>query len=412
MQNDIQLQLEQVKESWDAITTIPEDLTPHGYPGLTKQAITSALGGLCEIASHLVSISDFEPDPLSRCVLLPHLTNIRTYVNTHIPPNPIPHLPGLLTLIDSIQNILRHWLDEANKSGNPQKIVTALATRLANATSEIKNAKVVYEELKESHKKLSEFVTNAEEADSEIAQVKTTVDSLLASAKATSAEIDVTSTSVNINAKKIESLTEAFTNLESELVQNKSDQIALFEEFEKYRQQVSDILGDSNRAGMAGSFIARKTELKHSIQLWERVFVGSLVCLILMAIFLISPSLSAQHWNDLLFRLPLTAPIIWLGWFAAKQYGYNIRLSEDYAYKAASAMAFEGFKRESLSDENKDMRSELLGMAIKNFGENPIRIYDGRGNHGSPAHELFEQITNSSKLMDLFKAIVDKLPGK
>ncbi len=205
--------------------------------------------------------------------------------------------------------------------------------------------------------------------------------------------------------------TSSFVNLKDELEQNVITQGKLFQEFENYRQKVSDILGDSNRVGMAGSFATRKDELNLSIKVWERVFVGSLVCLIFMAVFVISPSLSEQRWDDLLVRMPLTAPIIWLGWFAAKQYGYNIRLSEDYAYKAASAMAFEGFKRETL-DESLDMRASLLKTAIKNLGENPIRIYDGKGNHASPVQELFEKITKDRKVMELLKAIVDKLPSK
>ena len=71
----------------------------------------------------------------------------------------------------------------------------------------------------------------------------------------------------------------------------------------------------------------------------------------------------------LLYRLPVVAPVVWLAWFAAKQYGYASRLSEDYAYKAASAMAFEGYKRESTDDATK---LKLLETAINNFGDNPM----------------------------------------
>lgn len=60
-------------------------------------------------------------------------------------------------------------------------------------------------------------------------------------------------------------------------------------------------------------------------------------------------------------------------------------------------MAFEGFKRESF-DEGVDMRARLLKTAIKNFGENPIRIYDGKGNHASPTHEFFEQMSKEGNL--------------
>ena len=411
MQNDIQLQLEQIKEIWEKITTVPEDLTPHGFPGLTKQSITDTLGGLSEIAAYLATVDDYEPSTISKSILLPHLTNIRAYVTTHIPPNPIPHIPGLLPIIDSIQTTLRRWLEEANKNGEQQGVTTALAERLANAVSQIKDANVLYENIKKDHESIAQLVSQANLDSSSASQANVAIGELLGTSKTTAAQVEIISTSIKSNAIIIENLTSSCSNLKVELENNKLAQEKLFQEFENYRQQVSDILGDTNRAGMAGSFIARKNELKESIEMWSRVFVGALVCLIFVAIFIVSPSLSAQHWDDLLFRIPLTAPIIWLGWFSAKQYGYAIRLSEDYAYKAASAMAFEGFKRESI-DEAKDMHALLLKTAINNFGENPIRIYDGKGNHASPAHEFFDQVMKNNKLIELAKTFLDKLPGK
>lgn len=411
MQNDIQLQLEQIKGIWETITTVPEDLTPHGYPGLTKQSITNALGGLCEMAAFLATIDDYEPGPISRSIILPHLTNIRAYVTTHMPPSPIPHIPGFLPIIDAIQSILSRWLNEAGRSGNQQNVTTAMAEQLAIATSQIKDANVLYGNIQQHHETLTQLINQANSDSSNASQAKAAIDTLLNKSQISATQLEESASNITTYEETTKELTSSFVNLKDELEQNVITQGKLFQEFENYRQQVSGILGDSSRAGMAGSFLTRKTELKSPIKLWERVFVGSLVCLILMAVFLISPSLSEHRWDDLLFRMPLTAPIIWLGWFSAKQYGYNIRLSEDYAYKAASAMAFEGFKRESL-DESLDMRASLLKTAIKNFGENPIRIYDGKGNHASPVQELFEQITEDKKVMELLKAIVDKFPSK
>lgn len=411
MQNDIQLQLEQIKVLWENITVVPEDLTPHGYPGLTRQSITTALGGLCETAAYLATISDYEPSPISRSAVLPHLTNIRTYVAQHIPANPIPHIPGFLSTLDAIQVFLSRWLSEAGKSGNQQDVISALAEQLARATSQIKDANALYEDIKQHHETLTQFLKQASLDSSNASQAKAAIDELLSKSQAANVQLEASVANITTYEGTIKELTGSFLNLKGELENNVLTQQKLFLDFESYRQQAIEILGDTNRAGMAGSFVERKKELKLSIELWERVFVGSLVCLILMAIFLIGPSLSERRWDDLLFRVPLTAPIIWLAWFAAKQYGYNIRLREDYAYKAASAMAFEGFKRESL-DESADMRTRLLKTAIKNFGDNPIRIYDGKGNHASPAHEFFEQFTKDGKLMDLLKSIVDKLPGK
>ena len=37
------------------------------------------------------------------------------------------------------------------------------------------------------------------------------------------------------------------------------------------------------------------------------------------------------------------------------------------------------------------MLKSLLETAIKNLGDNPIRIYSGHENHASPLHELLEK---------------------
>ena len=42
--------------------------------------------------------------------------------------------------------------------------------------------------------------------------------------------------------------------------------------------------------------------------------------------------------------LPIEAPLIWLAWYCAKQAGIQQKLYADYAYKAATALSFEGFK--------------------------------------------------------------------
>ena len=95
-------------------------------------------------------------------------------------------------------------------------------------------------------------------------------------------------------------------------------------------------------------------------------------------------------------RLALTAPFIWLGWFSARQHGFTSRLREDYAYKEASAKSFEGYKREA-KEVDPEMLKKLLEQAIKNLGDNPIRIYDGKNNHPSPTHELFDSIMKDDK---------------
>lgn len=65
--------------------------------------------------------------------------------------------------------------------------------------------------------------------------------------------------------------------------------------------------------------------------------------------------------------------------------------AKDYAYKEASAISFEGYKREA-SLVNPEMLKNLMETAIQNLGDNPIRIYSGHENHASPLHEILENL--------------------
>jgi hypothetical protein len=116
----------------------------------------------------------------------------------------------------------------------------------------------------------------------------------------------------------------------------------------------------------------------------------------------------AKDWHILLFRIPLSAPLIWLGWFSVKQYGYTRRIQEDYAFKVASAMSFQGYKNEVSSDPI--LVKMLQQSAIENFSANPIRIYEEGKNHGSPIQELLDNVNEEKfkKLADLLQLLNPK----
>lgn len=207
------------------------------------------------------------------------------------------------------------------------------------------------------------------------------------------------------NEKKIKELVEGFTNLTAKLEENKKTQDALFDEFEAYRVKINGLLDDANRTGLAASFTNRGRQLFLPLLGWLFVFGCSIIGLLYMGIKHIAPILesnSATPWEQLPLRLALTAPFIWLGWFSARQYGFTSRLREDYAYKEASAKSFEGYKREA-KEVDVEMLKKLLEQAIKNLGDNPIRIYSGHDNHPSPTHELIDNIMKDEKSVSKFK---------
>lgn len=204
----------------------------------------------------------------------------------------------------------------------------------------------------------------------------------------------------------IKGLVTGFTTLNGELEANKATQEKLFAEFEGYRKKIDVLLGDANRTGMAASFTDRRRWLIPPLILWGVVFAGSIGALTLIGLHYIEPLIAAANWEQVPAKLALTAPIVWLGWFAAKQYGYTTRLREDYAYKEASAKSFEGYKREAGVDA--EMLKRLMETAIQNLGHNPIRVYNGHENHASPVQEVLEKALKDERWTDILKGLVSR----
>jgi len=241
--------------------------------------------------------------------------------------------------------------------------------------------------------------TEASEVLNLIKQTDTSARDLFASSKSGNEEIQQ-------HRATILGLVADFTTLKAELQTNKATQQQLFEAFESHREQVDELLGDANRTGMAASFTARRKALLIPLTMWGAVFIGAIIGLSFVGLKYIEPLIATANWEQIPARLALTTPLIWLGWFAVKQYGYTARLREDYAYKEASAKSFEGYKREARQDP--EMLKRLLETAIENLGQNPIRVYDGQDNHGSPLQELLEKATKDDRWLDIVKSFVSR----
>ena len=78
--------------------------------------------------------------------------------------------------------------------------------------------------------------------------------------------------------------------------------------------------------------------------------------------------------GPIIFRTALIAPCVWLGWYAGKQYGYTVRVREDYSFKYACAVAYEGFKK-AADGEDSRLGQVLLELSMLNMSQQPLRVY-------------------------------------
>lgn len=138
-------------------------------------------------------------------------------------------------------------------------------------------------------------------------------------------------------------------------------------------------LGNANRVGMAASFKQRKSELTAPLLIWGAVFLFSVIGIsVLAATFFDQTSFKDLTWTTFAFRISVITPLIWLGWYSARQYGFTVRLKEDYAFKYASSMAYEGYKK-AAGSTNPDLEEILLEFSMYNMAQPPTRLFsDGK----------------------------------
>lgn len=412
MINEIQQQLTQTLNAWDAATVVPDDLTPFGYPGLTKVEVSDFISGMIRLLEEANARNDFQPTLISVFSLQKTVATLLVYVSQHIISAPQPHMAETLRLLDVTSSTIRGWLEEAD--GVSKHAASALISKLAAATQQVEAAAAIRDELKALHVAMEARDSVAVDQANQIDELLTEAKENAAAIEANKNESKTTLDKATSYADEVHIFMDKITALRQgvDVVQhNMGDTLT---EFEGYRKTVKDLLGDANRAGLAASFKNRKDELEKPLKGWLYLFAASVIGLVIMGGIFLAPLLAdgtdttvvhGVKWEELPIRLALVSPLIWLGWFAAKQYGYTARLREDYAYKEASAMSFEGYKREA-SESSAEMLEKLMDVSINNFSDNPIRIYSGAGNHASPLHELLDKSPDSKKLAEEFMAYV------
>lgn len=148
---------------------------------------------------------------------------------------------------------------------------------------------------------------------------------------------------------------------------------------------------------LAAAFSDKAKEAKDRELLWLVVLITSL-----LAAGIIGWE-RYQDFTDLIPRSPgnaviggsvligifgLAAPV-WLAWMATRMISKNFALTEDYAYKAALAQSYVGFRDEA-KGLDPVLEQRLFAATITHLDANPVRLMDS--NHpGSPLQDLLQQ---------------------
>lgn len=269
---------------------------------------------------------------------------------------------------------------------------------LADKKNLINQVQSLVAEIEEANEKIIAQSDTATETSEELQETKNQssiyfeeINTLLESAKSHESEYQEL---ISNNIKLSENLTKMMSDLEN-----------LQERSKEQERIIDSILPKGASAGLAAAFSSRGRKLELGKWLWMIAFVSSLSTLTIFAWHItgFNSKDPLEFLAYLASRLPLAAPLVWLGWFSAIQYGNIIRVQEDYAFKEATSKAYQGYRdhMEHLAnvqiDEARTALTLLSEKTIEILSHEPLRIYGGTDQDATPAHGLARFIQFGNK---------------
>ncbi len=409
---DPQIQiLERCQTAWEVMMpSLPDDLSPYGIPSLTKFDIKKSFP---KIISRLKNIKGQSLEEVSPFIVqtisqnFPSWTSpLESWIASAPPtlPNIVSHLNAMWSQLNTFDNEINiPSLEEVKMLVMENKRLQSEAKDLLKLTSNLTKKN---NDLTEVLAQAKKFSKDSKELLEEALKSKATIDSdaLVTSAHRESIvkdQIDSANQLIALNA-----ITEKIPEFEQ-----KRD--AITKQCDEILVEAKNRLDAASRAGMATSFSDRASEYVWPRRFWLISFVLSLTGVFLVAYCFIVPELIKLEGSDRFFHfitdIPLTLPFIWLAWFSALRFSQLGRLREDYAFKVATALSLDGYRKQA-NDVSPDLQEKLLDLAITNFGENPLRLMTK--DSAKDAHPLagaLDEKTLNEIVKSAFQSLSDKI---
>jgi len=249
------------------------------------------------------------------------------------------------------------------------------------------------------------LLTQIQDQQNKASETSQAVQVLLATIQGYEREAGTAKTNAESAASTATTESSSVAKMAQELAASVASKDALLKEFEDRRDEIAGLLENANKVGLARSFRDKRKELERTWMIWAGAFVIGIVGLLWIGLAELLPLLKAGSPDPVAVavRFLVASPLVWFSWFAARQYGNVLRVSEDYAFKEAASMAFAGYRNEMGADP--EMLKLLQESAIRSFGANPAKMLLKRGDAASPVHELVEKALDKLKPNEIVDAL-------
>lgn len=247
--------------------------------------------------------------------------------------------------------------------------------------------------------KADEALSQANQARDSVAQALEAVEASKLTGGEAAAEVLESKKQGAIHAAALQSLADKAKDVDGR-ISRYEQKLAEFEE--QAMRQLDDITGllpGATSAGLASAFDERRKSFLEPGTGWQKLFIGSIALLILLAgsgliqAWIASAPMGYEEILRLwLTRLPIAAALVWLALHSSREAALAKRLEEDYGYKVAIASTFLGFQKQ-MSEiggtvETTSPLGRLCDETLAIISSPPGRIYEKQSLTVTPGSEL------------------------
>ncbi|MDG6894558.1 hypothetical protein [Volucribacter amazonae] len=235
-------------------------------------------------------------------------------------------------------------------------------------------------------------------------------------------EIAQFANTANNNLNKITTLATTAENAKPKIEKYHEEIENMITLFKKQKENIQEIIEDANRASMAGSFKKQQDNINSKMKWADGFLIGSLIITASISLWGFNSSLIQQtlkdgqiqthlDWITFFAKSAISLPFLIVAWIKAKERAYLFRLREDYAYKYASAMAFEGYRKQ-VQQQSPELEEQLLKIAVDNLGSNPTKVFE-KDLKSTPLETIIDGVGERfDKAFDGVKGQVKDIPQK
>jgi hypothetical protein len=164
--------------------------------------------------------------------------------------------------------------------------------------------------------------------------------------------------------------------------------------YKTLEEEIESLLPGAVSAGLATAYKDLKDSFNTPINQNSKIFYLSLFGIFIAGVIMIVKNM--EFWKlefidlnepmhlftNLIYKLPILLPLLWLAVFASKRRSEDRRLQQEYAHKEALAKSYQSFKMQidSLNTQDDKLMKHLLEKAIIAIAFNPSTTLDGK--HG------------------------------